>query len=210
VSKADELGYGFIEIYSNLTLANGRILSSFLKHRANIATSFYSVNPEIHDMITQHKGSFVLTTRAIAQVLSLGIPLRIGMVDMGQGDDEMQKAIEFLLSLGISRERINVDYVRPVGRGRNAVENCSEKEALCGACWKGKLAVSSDGAVHPCVFARDVVVGSINAERLSRLVQNKDLRYFRESSFDSWDAGRERVSMQCGPGGPEPHNCSPS
>lgn len=67
-----------VNILSNLTLLNDNILEEM---KANpllgVQVSLYSMNPAIHDEITQMKGSFNKTKNAILKLIENDIPLQI-------------------------------------------------------------------------------------------------------------------------------------
>lgn len=67
-----------INILSNLTLLNQDILAEMRKNSLlSVQTSLYSMNPNIHDSITQVKGSFEKTKNAILTLIENDIPLQI-------------------------------------------------------------------------------------------------------------------------------------
>ena len=77
-----------VNILSNLTLLNDNILEEM---KANpllgIQVSLYSMNPKIHDEITQVKGSLEKTKSAILKLIENDIPLQISCPIMKQNKD---------------------------------------------------------------------------------------------------------------------------
>jgi len=71
--------YNFsINVLSNLTLLNDEIIEEMKSNSLlGIQVSLYSMNPKIHDEITQRKGSFVKTKNAILKLIENDIPLQI-------------------------------------------------------------------------------------------------------------------------------------
>lgn len=206
------LGYPFIEVFTNAALLSDSICDALAACDANVATSFYSTRAAVHDDVTLTQGSFVETLRGIERVIERGIPLRVGII-MAEADDETaEQKMAFLESLGVDREMIRVDGVRPVGRGAKMTPYESREKTLCGACWNGKLAVSYDGNCYPCVFSRDVTVGNIKERSLSEIAAGPALFGFRESYRREVHAAVEAAN-QCGPvcppSGPCNPNCSP-
>lgn len=183
IATAHQLGYTFIEVYTNLTLVSERLLDRFRAYGVHVATSFYSTRREAHDAITGVRGSFAKTVRGIRSVVEGGIPLRVGITSM-EGAGNEKKCIDFLTKIGVDRRRIAVDHMRPVGRAENLVKLQCLEETLCGHCWEGKLAVSWDGACYPCVFARQVVVGNVATGGLAGILRSMQLKQFRQRIFD--------------------------
>lgn len=77
-----------VNILSNLTLLNDNHLEEM---KANpllgVQVSLYSMNPRIHDAITQMKGSFEKTKNAILRLIENDIPLQISCPIMKQNKD---------------------------------------------------------------------------------------------------------------------------
>ena len=77
-----------VNVLSNLTLINDGIIEEM---KANpllgVQVSLYSMNPDIHDQITQMKGSFVKTKAAILQLIENDIPMQISCPIMKQNKD---------------------------------------------------------------------------------------------------------------------------
>jgi len=75
------LKFQHVEIFSNLT-----VFPKWLFERryrtVNLASPFYSAGPITHDQICSTKGSFDRTVASIRKVISAGLPLRIGFVEM--------------------------------------------------------------------------------------------------------------------------------
>jgi MoaA/NifB/PqqE/SkfB family radical SAM enzyme len=184
LSYAHELSYDFIEVFSNLVLLRDKILNELVKYHVNIATSFYSWDPSVHDKITGVPGSQKKTVEGIKKVLSAGLPIRVGIVTMDDNSAQINDTIDYLVSLGVKRDHIGTDIVRPVGRGKDLTPQKSLHETLCGFCCRGRLAVSWDGSVYPCVFARAVNLGNINTVSLKDIVSSNALKEFREESHE--------------------------
>jgi len=74
-----------VNILSNLTLLNDEIIAEMKANRlSSVQVSLYSMNPEIHDEITQMKGSFEKTKNAILKLIENDIPLQISCPTMKQ------------------------------------------------------------------------------------------------------------------------------
>ncbi|QKF82791.1 radical SAM/SPASM domain-containing protein [Halarcobacter ebronensis] len=67
-----------VSVLSNLTLLNEKILKEMKSNPLlGVQVSLYSMNPNIHDEITQMKGSFEKTKNAILKLVENDIPLKI-------------------------------------------------------------------------------------------------------------------------------------
>ncbi len=149
-----------VEVYTNLVRVPDELWAMFELEGVSLATSYYSAMPDVHNRITQRR-SHARTRAGIAEAVKRGIPLRVGVVEMmlGQGVEE---ACADVRALGVTDVR--VDRLREVGRGVRA--GGPGMDQLCGQCASGRLAVSPDGDVWPCVFSRWLVVGNVRRSSL--------------------------------------------
>jgi len=85
--KAKEYDFS-INILTNLTLLNDEIIKEMKENRlSSVQVSLYSMNPDIHDSITQLRGSFYKTRDNILRLIDNDIPLQISCPTMKQNKD---------------------------------------------------------------------------------------------------------------------------
>jgi MoaA/NifB/PqqE/SkfB family radical SAM enzyme len=209
------LDFSFIEVFSNASLLSDEICALFAECKVNLATSFYSSSAAEHDSITLTQGSHAETVAGIGRAVGYGIPVRVGLITdanrlRAQTPDEVSDSLRLLESLGVDRNHIRFDSVRPVGRGAKMTPYVSQYETLCGACWNGRLAISFDGNCYPCVFSRNTTVGNIREQGLGEIVAAKTLARFRQDYYGSLvEQGHPAVaSDDCTPTC-EPAGCMP-
>ncbi|NJK96264.1 MAG: radical SAM protein [Bacteroidales bacterium] len=94
-----------VNILSNLTLLKDEIISEMKKNSLlGVQVSLYSMNPNIHDEITQVKGSFEKTKNSILKLIENDIPLQISCPIMIQNkncyDDVINWAKKHHLHVG--------------------------------------------------------------------------------------------------------------
>jgi len=98
-----------VAILSNLTLLNDEILAVMKgQHSFDIQTSLYSMNPAIHDSITQMPGSFIKTRDAILRLIDNDIPLHINCPSMKQNKDCYVDVLEWAHAHNI---KTSTDYI---------------------------------------------------------------------------------------------------
>jgi radical SAM protein with 4Fe4S-binding SPASM domain len=74
-----------INILSNLTLLNDEIIEEMkMNSLLGVQVSLYSMDPKIHDAITQTKGSFKITKNAMLKLIENDVPLQISCPIMKQ------------------------------------------------------------------------------------------------------------------------------
>jgi len=192
-----------LEVFTNGTLLSEYWFSFFAEHGVEVATSLYSSDPATHDKITRVCGSFERTVSAIKGLIRRGLKFRVGIVLMEENKDQAISTIDFLRALGVEPAQIDYDYIRPTGRGKGHICNralsCAclpqeqklrsvgrSKRGLSGGqtCWAGKLAVSTNGGVYPCVFARELEVGRISSDGLVGIVAGRPLRSLWDITLD--------------------------
>jgi len=82
--KCEELNFS-VNVLSNLTLLNEDIIKTMKANPLlSVQVSLYSMNPEIHDEITQLKGSFEKTIKGILELVEHNIPMQISCPIMKQ------------------------------------------------------------------------------------------------------------------------------
>lgn len=192
---AKDLDYELIEIFTNGTLLDKKRIKTIKDLEIHVAISLYSLVPEIHDRVTQVPGSFQKTFRALKMLKEAEIPTRIGIIVMKQNQDTLVETQKGLNEMGFNSTR--ADVVRPTGRGgcadllpRDEIIQTwalmtkpnfsTSKEKFYrhqhwNSCWAGKIAISSDGGIMPCIFAREHIVSDLE-KGLEETVNSKSLQ----------------------------------
>jgi MoaA/NifB/PqqE/SkfB family radical SAM enzyme len=205
IAYAHQLGYEFIEVFSNLTNLSDALLSVFLRYRVAIATSVYASMPELHDKITLSAGSHRRTISNIQRLVAGGLQVRVGVIAMEQNRDAIDATFEFLRGLGVTN--IGLDHVRGFGRAQRQA-SCS-MEDLCGNCAGNILAIGPDGRVAPCIMSRAWSVGSVLDAPLGTIARSDSLFGMRRQIAAATATGS--LAAQCYPEC-APHNpiCGPN
>lgn len=186
VGFARDLGYEFVEIFTNATLLDEEKVEWMAGFGVNLAISLYSYRPDVHDGITGSKGSFHRTVEGIKLALEKGLPLRMAIIVMKWNQEDLEGTSKFLEELGVDPRGIGVDVVRPTGRGRDSElvpdgyprSTCPDfrlGKVSRNRCWPGKIAITGQGDVVPCIFARDLVVGRYEGGNLAEIVHGEEL-----------------------------------
>lgn len=200
------LGCGLaVEVFSNLVHVSARLWEVFARPGVRLATSYYSDDAGQHEAITKNRGSHARTKANIVEALRRSIPLRVGLIDVQDGQRVASARIE-LEALGVTE--IDLDRLRQVGRGVR--DQQPSVEQLCGRCAKGVVAVSSDGSVWPCVFARWLPVGNVRRSSLREVVGGSVLATTRMRLNQNFAKRKCGPESRCDPsqGDCQPH-CPP-
>lgn len=192
-----------VNVLSNLTLLTEDILLEMKRNPLlSVQTSIYSMIPDVHDSITNLKGSFAKTKAAFLRLRAEGIPLQISCPVMKQNKDSFFDVLKW------GREHDVVVAIEPViypvyDHSRSNLENrlslkelddvidkqvfdgygdmmktiAKEKEAQTAnhpvcTICRYKLCVGPDGTVFPCVGWQNNVIGDLNQQSLRDIWEN--------------------------------------
>lgn len=203
LERAHGLGMS-IEVYTNLVAIKPALWPLFQEYQVRLATSFYAANAQIHDRITQRQGSYWRTVANMKHTLEQQVPLRVGMIQM-LAEQDIEEARRFLQKLGVPAERIGVDHARSVGRGQAFSQVTRPEDALCGACSRGKAAVTPDGSVYPCVFSRWLPVGNVRDTSLATIIADQPMAITRQHLSTAF----AQRNHDCNPDVCSPDDCEP-
>jgi MoaA/NifB/PqqE/SkfB family radical SAM enzyme len=193
VRHALELGLG-VQVYSNLYKVQAAHWELFEEPGVSLATSYYCDTADGHDSVTGRKGSHDATRSNIIEALRRGVPLKVGIVDVLDGQ-RVNQARADLVSLGVTD--IHTDRVRGVGNATKILPSTSE---LCGNCARGHAAVMPDGQVTPCVLGRFLPAGSVKDGGLTAVFEG-----------DRWAQVKQMIPPRHGGGcTPDEDSCMPS
>ncbi|MEU5428297.1 radical SAM protein [Streptomyces olivoreticuli] len=196
VDRALELGLG-VEVYSNLVHVRPSLWDTFSRDGVSLATSYYSDDAAQHEQITQGRGSHARTLANIDVALSRRIPLRVGIVEVLNGQRVRQAEAE-LRALGV--EQIQIDRTRLVGRAADVADAAPSVDELCGRCFRQRVAISSNGEVYGCILSRFLPAGNVRDQGLSAILLS-----------DRWAEIVERVPMAADPCTPQDSSdCDPA
>lgn len=124
-----------VEVFTNLVHVTPRLWDTFARPGVRLATSYYTDLADQHAAVTGRTGSHARTTANIAEAVRRSIPLRVGLVDVMDGQ-RVAQAEEHLASLGVTE--IGTDRLRQVGRGIRT--HGPDMSQLCGNCARAKVA----------------------------------------------------------------------
>jgi len=192
VLSALSIGYDSVEIFSNGTLLQGDEWRDFPRDKVCFALSLYSCEDNVHDTITGVAGSHKRTCEAFHQLKEMEYLVRIGYILFEENLPHDQATRDFVLELTGDPDQAIPDMVRPSGRGRdcglqtqhrvNHPRGVSYIEfqpepgrafAYKPTCWKGKLAITPEGAVIPCIFSRNFVLGDLRESSLEEIIDSQ-------------------------------------
>ncbi len=213
---ACDVGYKSLEVSSNGTLMSDSDFGVLKDHSVSLALSFYSYQSQIHDLITTKNGSWRRTLRTIRKALEIGVDLRVSIVAMKQNEQDIDKTVEFLKTLGV--KDAGSTTVEPAGRGCNenlVTANIYKKQVRSKPCftkiyqnifWRNRaghncfseqICVGADGAVYPCLAERQTSYGNIRFASLNAIFSSDTAEKFRHLSKDYVEVCRDCEHRYC-------------
>ena len=178
---AHEKGIKRIDIFTNATLFNDKLIDTVKKCNASVRVSLYGHNAETHDSITGKTGSFDLLVSNVKKLVEKNISVNTAVIIMRENDSCLDDIIKFIHSIGIAYN--GYDVIRNTAHGKKNLHYVSNVDLLrpryqCqpffktsrqefvkhhfyNSCWSGKFAITANGDVIPCIFSRNHVCGNI-------------------------------------------------
>ena len=197
IIDATNVGYDFIEVYTNGTLLQDALLDVFTAFNVRLAFSLYGSDAEIHEKITQRQGSYVRTIRNLRKALDCGLTVRVAVIAMSENSFDIHATMDGLHSLGV--ESIGTDRLRGIGRGKAQLDATDDFGELCGACGRGQLAINAQGNVFPCVFSRFCNLGNASSG-LRSILHGEKLQSFRMNAKERRESNAtDRWVAECKP-----------
>ena len=206
INFSSELGFEFMEIFTNGTLLDDKILSLCSRKKVDIAMSLYGPDHSTHDTITTKHGSFTKTLEALKKAQQRGITIRVAVVIMAQNENYSDEITSFLAEIGITNVRY--DFVRPIGRGFNS-SLLSQKSILksriteakfikCSLenfrrrkhghnCFSKNMCVTPSGKVIPCIMSRKTEIGDVLTQTLQEIWYSQQAEVFKGLTKDLID-----------------------
>lgn len=150
-----------VNVLSNLTLLNDEIIKEMKRNPLlGVQVSLYSMNPTIHDEITQMKGSFEKTKNGILNLIENDIPLQISCPIMKQNRDCYNDVVSWAAE---HRIHVSDDYAI-IGRYNHTTQNLS-----CRLSIKEIKAMIENKAAHDSKYLEQI---EIEAEKKKDITSN--------------------------------------
>lgn len=116
-----------VNVLSNLTLLNDEIIAEMKRNRLlGVQVSLYSMNPKIHDEITQMRGSFEKTKSAILKLIENDIPLQISCPIMKQNKNCYNDVLNWGKKYNI---HVGNDYIM-IARYNHTTQNLNSRLSI--------------------------------------------------------------------------------
>lgn len=189
-----------VNVLSNLTMLNDDIIFEMKKNPLlSVQTSLYSMDPTIHDAITQQPGSFEKTKKGILKLLEARIPVQISCPVMKLNKESIRDVIVFgkKINIAVAIEPVifaSYDHMRSNLSNRLSLEELEdvleqelsegyeevfrnsaiEKESFgednpVCSVCRYSFCVSVDGDVFPCAGWQTNIIGNLNQQTVEEV-----------------------------------------
>ncbi len=205
---AHECGIKRIDIFTNATLLTDENIDLIRACNASVRISIYGHNEEVHDGITGKKGSFKKTINNLKKLAKQKIRISLALIVMKENEEFFDDIVSFLEKLppGYS----GYDVIRNTAPGKKNLHYVRNAEILkpryqneakfyttfedfyhnhyFNSCWSGKLSITANGDVIPCIFARQLICGNIKKNTFPEIIQNLN---------DEWMISKDKIEVCC-------------
>ena len=217
IVACQNIGYEFIEVYTNATLINDAQIQFLADNKIAVAVSVYGNTQEIHEKVTRSSGSFNQTITNLQKLIKKGVQVRVGIITMNLNEDYVGETVRFLKE-DIGVKNVKVDLIRPSGRGCNKdlmssklLEKYKLRQPLFSKCtfktfqraryghncFSRDVCVTASGDVIPCVMERDIVLGNVLNFPLSHILHDKIVKQVRSLNKDNIEVCRDCEYRYC-------------
>lgn len=202
---AKAVGFEFIEIFTNAALLTLEKVQKIKALGLNVAVSLYSNDEGVHDSITKTPGSFRKTIEALKLLQEADVPVRVETVLMRPNEETIKETQKFVEGMGFSHKQ--PDVLRPKGRGDNPLIMPTEESVVKYSlmlspsfsitkdilsrnisghpCLMGKITITDNGNVLPCIFSRNLAVGNVQETTLREIISGQKLETIWRTTKDS-------------------------
>jgi len=200
-----------VTLFTNGTLINQSLKQIIIENKVKLKFSIYGHCASVHDKITQTPGSFDRLMQSISYFNSKGIHIKLAVVIMKENEKYYRDLVRFLDSLRIPYK---IDVIREVFDGTQSlhipddsgiIQSCKRTKPLFpkiskkrfdnayyyNTCWSGKIVITENGDVLPCVFERNEVLGNVRKQSVLEIADS-------EPTLKCWEFTYKDIDMCSG------------
>lgn len=193
-------------LFTNATLIDDEVFKIICDNKdcIKLKVSLYGKTAEVHDTITQVKGSFDKLVFNVKKLTEEGVRVDVAVVVMRENQDGIEGIDKFIESLGAYYSKF--DVIRNVFGGTQNQHTPTNKELISSvkfrspkfkadkkrfldnisqnSCWHGKIAITDNGDVIPCVFERDIIYGNLKQQTLDEIIKSNTVGKYWGMNFE--------------------------
>jgi radical SAM protein with 4Fe4S-binding SPASM domain len=195
IKYSKKVGIELVEVFTNGSLLNDEWLEFFKSMNVDLAISLHTVNDKKFKKITQSKFDVNLILSNIRKAKKIGLKLRVATVVMKQNQNDLVniqkecpvKNLRFDvvrpskdLKMGslLPKKQIQSNLAFFTSPPMKTSKKDFELKKYFNSCWMGRMAITTNGDIIPCIFARTIVVGNINEDSLETAYEKLVEKYW--------------------------------
>lgn len=185
-------------LFTNASFVDDELRNVIVENDIRLKISLYGYNAFTHDSITGREGSFDILVNNIKYFLKKSVDISVAVTLMKENEHCVKEIEEFINSLGIKRYKFDVIREVYCGTQHNHIPTMdkikdyslrtqpnfkTDKEFFDkyfdkNTCWYGKLVVTEEGNVLPCVFERNIIFGNVTTNTIAEIISNEKTSYY--------------------------------
>lgn len=204
LNYAHDKGMKRIDVFTNATLFDEKLIDNFVRCNVNVRVSVYGYDAISHESVTKQKGSFEKNKNALLLLKKYNIKTSIAIILMKENENYLNDIKNYLNSIGYKYN--GYDVIRPSSPTTMYNHSVSNYELLkCryytkpdfkvnynifnnnhywNACWNSKIAITATGEILPCVFVRDISAGNIKKNEFIEL---------KDKMLEIWGITKDKI-----------------
>ena len=181
-----------ISVFTNATLLTLEQIRLLKQYNVKVMISLYSSKENVHDSVTQVSGSFRKTLKNILLLKENDINFSIAIIAMKENENDINDIKKFLEKYNLPYAKY--DVIRPSDVSdvqQHGVSNVNilknvyltkpefftnkyqfYQNSIWNPCWYGKVSITANGDIIPCVFSRGETIGNIKTSSIEELKKN--------------------------------------
>lgn len=199
-------------LFTNAFFKDEKLRETIVEHKIRLKISLYGHNATVHDTITTIPGSFDRLIENIKYFIQKSVDISLAVTLMKENENYVNEIEDFIKSLGIKQYKFDVIRQVYCGTQHEHIPTLQETRNFSlrrkpnfttskthfdtyfnkNTCWYGKLVVTEEGKILPCVFERNIILGDINHQTLDDIINSSQTKKY-------WylDYSKVNVCMDC-------------
>lgn len=198
-------------LFTNGYFLDEDLMKIIIDNQIDVKVSLYGHNKEIHDAITGVQGSFDKLISSMKILLHNGVKVNVAVTLMKENEKYAENIRMFLKTLNVTG--IKFDVIREVIDGQQSAHMPTDTDVIESAyrrkanfsidkkgfdeyinrntCWYGRLVISENGDILPCVFERNIKCGNIKENNIIDIINSDKMKKCWNCDFSNIDECRD-------------------
>lgn len=177
-----------IRVKTNLTTDIDNLLLTLKNERIIVDTTIFSNTKKTNEEITNKRDTFYTWIKNAEKIIANNISLEVNIEVLKKNEDQINQTITFLKELGVKKIIRKFIYSNnpEIWPDKYSSHMIFDESKISGVkkdeffynrernpCWYGKLAVTFDGFILPCIMARNHIIAHIDHKSVKEVMIEK-------------------------------------